>query len=41
MRSGSRRRGVYRLVAALVMILLLGVGATQARRHWPGDVRSG
>lgn len=28
-------------MAALVAIALLAVGVTQARQHWPGDVRSG
>jgi len=30
-----------RLIAAVVLAGLLGVGVTQARRHWPGDVRTG
>ncbi len=36
-RVGRRRR----LIAAIVLVALLGIGVTQARRHWPGDVRTG
>jgi S-formylglutathione hydrolase FrmB len=44
MRTGSRVRGIHRrrrAVAALVVIALVAVGATEARRYLPGDVRSG
>jgi len=44
MPQGSRRRGVYlrrRIAAGLLAVALLAVGASEARRHWPGDVRSG
>ena len=44
MRPEARRRVVYRrrrLVAAIALVGVLAVAATQARRHWPGDVRTG
>jgi S-formylglutathione hydrolase FrmB len=44
MASRSRGRGVYarrRLAAVLVFAALVVVGVTAARRHWPGDVRTG
>jgi S-formylglutathione hydrolase FrmB len=44
MRREARPRAVHRrrrLLVALVAIALLGVGVTQARRHWPGDVQTG
>lgn len=33
-----RRR---RLIAAIVLVALLAVGVTEARRHWLGDVKTG
>jgi S-formylglutathione hydrolase FrmB len=44
MRTGSRVRGIHRrrrAVAALVVIALVAVGVTEARRYLPGEVRSG
>jgi len=44
MSSGARPRAAHRrrrLLAALVVIALLGVGVTEARRHWRGDVETG
>jgi S-formylglutathione hydrolase FrmB len=43
-RQGLLRRRVFwrrRLIAGIAVAVLLAVGVTEARRHWPGDVRTG
>ena len=39
--TAARRQPAPPLLAAVVLVGLVGAGVTQVRRHWPGDVRTG